>query len=534
MTEQHVVLAGSTRHANSDARRLGDADPDAPVEVTISLRGPQLPDANQLPSRGISPEEFAKRYSARQEDADTVAAALRGYGLTVEDVSLVTRSMRVSGPASAMNAAFQANLGIYHSAEQGDFRGREGTLQLPAALDGIVTGVFGLDQRRVARRKAMMARAALAPLAPAELEAHYNFPPGDGSGQKIAIAEFGGGYFADDLAAFCAKHGLPEAAVTPVAVDAPALTLAQIKQLPPDQRQAALEESAEVMMDVQIVAGFCPGAQISVYFSTFDQRGWVDLLNQAIKDVPVTLSVSWGLPEDHPGWSQAALTAINERLSAAATLGITVCVSSGDDGSGDQMPGHRAHVDFPSSSPFVLSVGGTMITGGPSSALEQAWWQPPGRRTRAGGGSTGGGVSVLFARPDWQDVKVQSLNPGSIDGRVMPDIAALAGPPFYDLTLLGQDSPNGGTSASAPLWASLIARINAALPAGNRQRFATPLLYQAGANGQPRGRSGCRDITLGQNASHPDPGVGYQCQAGYDAVTGWGTPDGGALLQALQ
>lgn len=534
MTEQHVVLAGSNRPANSDTRRLRDAHPDAPVEVTISLRGPRLPDADELPSQGLRPEEFAKRYSARQQDADTVAAALQGYGLTVDDVSLVTRSMRVSGPASAMNAAFRANLGIYHSPEQGDFRGRDGALQIPAALDGIVTGVFGLDQRRVARRKAMAARAALAPLGPAELQAHYNFPPGDGSGQKIGIAEFGGGYFANDLTTFCAKHGLPVAAVTPVAVDATPLTLAQIKQLPPTQRNEELDESAEVMMDVQIIAGLCPGAQISVYFSTFDQKGWVDLLNQAIKDVPVTLSISWGLAEDSGAWSQAALTAINERLSAAATLGITVCVSSGDDGSGDQVPGSRAHVDFPAASPFVLSVGGTMITGGPSSALEQAWWQPPGRRTSAGGGSTGGGVSVLFPRPVWQDIKVQSLNPGSIDGRVMPDIAALAGPPGYDLTLLGQDSPNGGTSASAPLWASLIARVNAALPAGKRQRFVTPLLYQAGADGQPRGRSACRDITLGHNASHPDPGIGYQCQPGYDAVTGWGTPDGEALLHALQ
>lgn len=287
-------------------------------------------------------------------------------------------------------------------------------------------------------------------------------------------------------------------------------------------------------MDVEIIAGLCPGADISVYFSTFDQKGWIDLLNQVIKDVPVALSVSWGLAEDSDDWSVGAVRAIAERLSAAATLGITVCVSSGDDGSGDQMPDDNAHVDFPASSPFVLSVGGTMIAGGPSSALEQAWWQPPGRRTGSGGGSTGGGVSVLFPRPDWQDVKVKSLNPGSIDGRVMPDVAALAGPPLYDLTFLGQDMPNGGTSASAPLWASLIARISAALPAGKPKRFWTPLLYQAGTDGQPRGRTACGDITLGHNASHPQPGVGYQSQVGYDAVTGWGKPHGLALLKALQ
>lgn len=156
MTEQHVVLPGSTRPVKGDARRLHDADPDAPVEVTVSLRGPKLPDANQLPSKGLSPEEFENRYSARQEDADTAADVFRNYGLTVDEVSLLTRSMRVSGPAAAMNAAFQTNLGIYHDADQGNFRGRDGALKIPAALDGVVTGVFGLGGtlRLPARRRA--------------------------------------------------------------------------------------------------------------------------------------------------------------------------------------------------------------------------------------------------------------------------------------------------------------------------------------------------------------------------------------------
>jgi len=191
-------------------------------------------------------------------------------------------------------------------------------------------------------------------------------------------------------------------------------------------------------------------------------------------------------------------------------------------------------VNFPSSSPFVLSVGGTMITGAGSSEVEQAWWEAPGRRGPQGGGSTGGGVSVLWDRPQWQDVRIKSLNAGSKDGRVIPDVAALAGPPLYDLTLVGQDAPNGGTSASTPLWAALIARINAGVPTGDRQRFFTPLLYQPGRDGRLRGQSGCHDVTVGQNASHPQPGVGYQAAIGYDAVTGWGTPRGAALLTALQ
>jgi kumamolisin len=138
-----------------------------------------------------------------------------------------------------------------------------------------------------------------------------------------------------------------------------------------------------------------------------------------------------------------------------------------------------------------------------------------------------------FQRPPWQNVSVKSLNPGSIDGRVTPDISALAGDPGYDLIIVGKDQPNGGTSASTPLWAALIARINGNLPAAKQQRFLTPLLYRNGSGGQPIGKKCSRDITTGDNASNPKPGKGYKAGVGFDAVTGWGVPDGVKLQNAL-
>jgi len=169
-------------------------------------------------------------------------------------------------------------------------------------------------------------------------------------------------------------------------------------------------------------------------------------------------------------------------------------------------------------------------TGSPD---EITWWEAPGRRTQKGGGATGGGVSMKFERPTWQNARVASLNNGSIDGRVVPDVSALAGEPLYDLIFAGQPHPNGGTSASAPLWAALIARINSNLPPAKQQRFLTPLLYQNTSAGQSVGAVAFRDITSGNNASFPQPGRGYTAGAGFDAVTGWGVPDGSALLQAL-
>ncbi len=532
----HVVLSGSNRAKDADARKVGEADPKQVFSVTIGLCGPKLPGPDEFVGQTLTDAEFAEKFAASKADADKVAKSLRKFGLKVESVSLPGRSMNVSGTVAAMEKAFKPGMVLMEAPGQGRFRGRQGSLHIPAELKGIITGVFGLDERRMATRKvsrkAPVKATTPAPLTPADLEQRYNFPPGDCAGQTIAIAEFGGGYFADDVAAYCKGFGRPAPKIEAVGIDAPAYTMQQILALPAAQRKEQLDASVEVMMDVEIIAGLCPKADIVVYFSTFDQGGWVDLLNAAIQKKPTTLSVSWGLAEDDPEWSANAIAAIQDRLNAARLLGITVCVSAGDDGSGDQIDDGKGHVDFPASSPFALAVGGTMLTGSGAAVKEVVWFEAPGTRS-GGGGATGGGVSVKFARPAWQAVKITSINAGSSDGRVIPDISALAGQPFYALTFAGKSSPNGGTSASAPLWAALLARINGNLPAGKQQRFVTPLLYQKGSNGKTVGAAAMRDITTGTNASSPQPGKGYKAGAGFDAATGWGVPDGVKLQAAL-
>ena len=531
MTGTHVVLAGSERPRKHAADRLGDVDPSERIEVTLTLRGPALPEME--PGHSMSREELQESFGASQDDIERVEGELRKYGLRIDDVAPLARTVRVSGTAAQIQEAFHARLGIYRHENEGEFRGREGSIEIPAALEGVVTGVFGLDQRRVARRRpgtpkqgAAPHAAASRPLAPADLEKRYEFPQGDGSGQVVAIAEFGGAFFPDDLATFCRQIGRPVPNVQQVGVGVAPLSEQEVMQLPAAQRQQVLDMSGEVNMDVQIIAGLCPAANIVLYFSTFDEKGWVDLIAKIIDgqpESPVAVSVSWGLAEDAPDWSPAARTAINERLQAASALGITFCVSSGDDGSGDQVNDGAAHIDFPASSPYALAVGGTMLNG----ADEVVWWQPPGDRAD-GGGSSGGGVSTVFARPAWQTVKVKSLNAGSLDGRVIPDVAALAGPPFYQLVLQGQPAPNGGTSAAAPLWAALIARSSQGQGPG-APAFLAPLLYQAAAgNGRAVGEDVCRDIVAGDNRS-PQPGPGYRAGPGFDAVTGWGVPAGSPL-----
>src|SRR3954464_11744484 len=116
----HVVLAGSRRSAPPDAVRVADVNPASRVELTLAVRGPALPE----PGEPISREHLENEYGASQSDLDAVRATMESHGLTVEDASATTRSVTVSGTAEQVEATFRPGLGIYHSADQGEYRGR--------------------------------------------------------------------------------------------------------------------------------------------------------------------------------------------------------------------------------------------------------------------------------------------------------------------------------------------------------------------------------------------------------------------------
>jgi kumamolisin len=290
------------------------------------------------------------------------------------------------------------------------------------------------------------------------------------------------------------------------------------------------------MLDIEVVAGVCPKSMIAVYFAQWTEQGWITALDTAVHDHannPGVISVSWGAPEDTDIWTPQAITQINETLMEAAHLGITVCIAAGDDGSSDADSDGRAHVDFPAASPYVLAIGGTTIpkfAAGP----DVGWFEGDGLRA-GGGGSTGGGVSAVFPRPSWQsNISIESVNPGAILGRVIPDLSANAdwNASPYLLIVDGHTQPNGGTSAATPLVAALITLINAQRPADQRVGYLTPILYQSQAeSGPPIGTIACTDVVVGNNkTAHAG---GYSAAPGYDADSGWGTPNGAKLMAAI-
>lgn len=534
MTSTHAIVAGSRRVPLPGARLLGRANPHSVLEVTLKLRRKQeLPELTGRPAKVLTREQLAQTYGASQEDIEKVGQAFEKFGLKVSHSSAAARTVRLTGTVEQMENAFLVKLFNY-AHESGNYRGRSGQLQVPSEVKDIVTGVFGLDNRRVARRRRHPVRdATLARRSPqipnnvytpAELAQRYNFPPGDGAGQTIGVLEFGGGYFPSDLQMFCQQIGIQPPTVTAVSTDG----------TPTNSKDG---EEGEVMLDIEVAAGVCPKAHIVAYFADFTEQGWITILDAVMQDSandPGVISVSWGLAEDIDVWTAQAMNEVNQSLLEAANLGITVCVAAGDDGSSDAVSDGLAHVDFPGSSPYVVSVGGTTIPSKTAPLPDIVWKEGDGLRSD-NGGSTGGGVSAVFPRPTWQsNINIQPVNTGAIVGRVVPDLAANAdwNASPYLLVVDGQTQPNGGTSAATPLFASLVALINAQRGAGNRVGYLTPLLYQSPAGStETAGQQGCVDVVSGNNTT--DAIGGYTAGNGYDAVSGWGTPDGVKLAAAL-
>jgi kumamolisin len=518
--KKYFALAGSERAPLEGAREIGPANPNEMVDVTIRLRSR----AGKKPI--VNPDEFTKPVEKRTilsrkdfeqrhgADADSIArveAFAREHKLIVKEKSAARRTVILSGTVAAMNGAFGVQLKTYEH-PGGKYRGRTGAVQLPAELQDVVEGVFGLDNRPQAkphfrRRQGLGGvRAAAVNLSytPLQVAAFYDYPTGvDGSGECIALIELGGGYNSTDLSNYWSQLKL---AKTP---SVSAVSVGNGSNQPTGDPNGP---DGEVMLDIEVAGAIAPGAKVVVYFAENTDAGFLNAITTAAHDStnnPSVLSISWGGPES--SWTQQAMTSMDEAFQSAAAMGVTVCVAAGDDGSTDGVNDGANHVDFPASSPNVLACGGTeLVTSGNTVTSETVW-----NELASNEGATGGGISDVFPLPSWQNGAgvPPSANPSQNVGRGVPDVAGDADPTTGYVTLVdGQPDVIGGTSAVAPLWAGLVARINQSV--GKPIGFMNPLLYQAGdASGD------FDDITSGNNGA-------YSAGPGWDACTGLGSPVG--------
>jgi hypothetical protein len=335
----------------------------------------------------------------------------------------------------------------------------------------------------------------------------------------------------------------------------------------------------ETNQDIAISALAAAGANVVDYFTTDTQKGWVDLIGRVLHpeagdfppgvSPPSVLSSSWviAVGDDTNGLAiplsgtgvvtTATLLAMSASFQDAAILqnGPTICVCSMDFGSFSQISDGYAHVSYPSSDPWILSCGGTTLGQylPPSSTVaeqvEYAWNDPaPGQSW----GASGGGVSAYFPVPSYQSGAgiPKTINTGitgnpvqtvPTTGRGVPDVAANASlnSGYSGLYMGGGLSiyPGNGTSAAAPLWAGLIAVLNA--NAGFNFGFANPSLYSFPASDfcpiTPLWPDPANPALANCPANNGDSGTpGYPTRAGWDAVTGLGSPNGMNLLASIQ
>ncbi len=479
------------------AAELGDAD----VLVTAWLRprrggkvdveratqlGATLPAERQYVDRG----ELLAKTSADAGDVDVLRRYCVRFG--IEAVATHWRAVTLAGSIRDFVKAFGATAGICELADKRRFRHRYGSLHAPPEIAEMVQGVFGIEQWPRSHAIGHIQPKATPPSV-GDTIARYAFPDGDGSGQTVAIVQLRGEFKPEDFMLCMQRQGV--SAKTPI-----------VKRVDNAELKHAVEtaKDLESAIDTQVVAEHAPGAQIVVYAAPDDERGLLDAMRSAIFDEesrPSILSVSIGLAEHV--WTPGALAVADELLTTAALAGVSVFCASGDNGAELDASG-AAHVLAPASSPFAHACGGTQIAD--DTGEEIAWPR------------TGGGFSERFRVPPWQgDAAAVADGYGVRVGRGVPDVSADA-MPGYCVYVEGTQFAMGGTSAVAPLWAALSARVAQRL--GHALGFFAPLLYDA------HGRSAFRAITSGGNDR-------FQSAAGWNPCTGLGVPIGTALESML-
>lgn len=543
-TRKMVAIPSSKKVPFRNATVIGPAPADERLEVTVRLRPRNpLPAAQSMlqpsyvPQQYFTHEELEAKHGADPADIEKIREFAQENNLTVVRADAARRSVMLSGVVADFNKAFSQNLKTY-AYDSGTYRGRTGSIQIPAELEGVIEGVFGLDNRPVAKRRDSARKKSTSSkpraFSPPELAKLYNFPTGvDGTGQTIAILELGGGFFPQDLQEYFSGLGLPVPKVIPVSVDGANNT-----------PTTANSDDAEVVLDIEVAGAVAPGAKIVVYFAPNEatSNGFLDALTKAVHDTennPSVISISWGGPEDSS--NSGFQTQFDQVLQEAALLGITVCIASGDDGAADMGPriwDGKAHADFPASSPFALACGGTRVLAKSGAITSESVWNQnkadlsPNAGRDGSFGAGGGGVSEVFPLPAYQnDSNVpKSVNSSAFAGRGLPDVSGAADPATgYNIQVDSQAFPEGGTSAVAPLWAGLIALINQQLK--GRVGFINPQLYSLPAN------SGVfRDVVTGNNrvSFKQFKKVGYDAQKGWDACSGLGSVDGAKLAGLLK
>ena len=516
-------LHGHVHSATKSATDLGKT-PDTqefPVTLILGLNhekelGQQL---NAIYTPGsptfhqyLKPEEFRTQFGPTSDQVTQVRDYLQQNGFHSVTSGAEGYLIHATGSAKSMNDSFHTELHQYIAKDGQPFRSPAFELQVPKGLS--VQAVHGLETLTQMHPHLKGPSTSNGPrsgtgpsggFSPVDIRAAYHVPTSlDGSGQTLAVFELDG-YSASDVAGFESNFGIPSIPLQNVLVDSATGTPGG--------------GVAEVTLDIELMAAIAPGAaKIMVYEGPNNDQGMLDTYAKIASDnVAKSISTSWGTSED--GVTSSFAQSENTIFMQMAAQGQTIYSASGDTGAYDN--GSTLTVDDPSGQPYIVGVGGTILsTSGGAYTSETTW--------NDSGGAGGGGISKIWSLPAWQIGASTAAGKGSQTMRNVPDVALHADiNSGYSIYVNGAWSVWGGTSCAAPLWAGFNALVNQkraenGLPSLG---FANPALYSIGES--TRYATDFNDIRDGSTNLY------YPAVAGYDNATGWGSFNASNLLDDL-
>ena len=517
------TLHHHVRHAvsNGQASPLGRLDRAQHLQFSIVLQPRNQEELSSLLSRiydPLSPDyhkflsvsQFADQFAPTAEDYQSVIDYARAQGFKVKGKSANRLLVSLEGTVAQVEAAFHVRMGAYqHPTEARTFFSPDREPSL--ALGVPVMHIAGLNNYSLPRPAAVRRDATTNAVSDVTgsgpggtyrgsdmRAAYYGGTALTGVGQTVGLLEFGGYNLSDVNLTFSNTHQSYSVPINNVLLDG--LT------------GASGSEDAEQVLDIVQAIGMAPGlSQVRVYIGAWD----ADILNAiATEDLAQEVSISWSWTPDDPQTDDVF-------FQEMAAQGQSVFVASGDYGAYDSAV---SPFFYPAEDDYVITVGGTHLNtssaGGPW--LSETAWK-----------DSGGGISPdQLSIPSWQSGVTNSSNHGSPIYRNVPDIAMEADFDNYACNLGSCSGGWGGTSFAAPRWAAYVALANQqAAEAGETQLgFLNPVIYPLaeGANYA----SNFHDIISGNNDSANQP-IWYNAVAGYDLITGWGSPKGQNLINTL-
>ena len=482
----------------------------------------------------LLPEEFTARFGPTESDYEAVKAFALTNGLSIAGTHGNRLILDVVGPAAAVEKAFHVTLQTYqHPSEARQFHAPDTEPTVAADLPvADVQGLSDFSRPHPRVKKAdvtkIVAKDGSAPDGSGSFfgdDFRHAYVPGTaltGTGQMVGVLEFDG-YYASDIAAYAAAAGGGRSSIVvqPVLLDG-------FDGVP---TTGANSGNGEVALDIELAMAMAPGLSKIMVFEGGPNGQQNDILSSMAANSTVkNLCCCWG-------WDGGPSISTDNIFKQMASQGQSFFNASGDTAAFTVGAGSVNGVDNPSAgnapsgSPYITQVGGTTLSmngAGASYAAEVVWnW--------GGGTASSGGVSSYYAIPSWQAGVNTAANQGSATQRNIPDVA-LAADNVFEYDSQGSGDVVGGTSCAAPLWAGFMALVNqqAATLGRSPAGFINPAVYAIG-KGQNAGFSyaACfHDTTSGNNFWSSSPSA-YSAEPGYDLCTGWGTPNGVNLINAL-